>query len=261
MAGKSEPAARISAVPIPDDLTIAAYGFAFILILAASFLRAFTGFGFALLAVPGLMLLMPPVAAVPIALLLQLSAAAAMVPSTRKEMDWRSLRLLLPGGLLLTPVGALMLAIVDTTLLKLAICIIVMLIALALWRGFRLKRAPGPIGSFLAGASAGFLGGLAAIPGPPVILFYLSAPGNHASTRASLNGFFLVLNILAVGTLALKGAFDLHAIVWAAALGPAMLLGSWLGSAGFRRADPALFRTVAIGLLFVTGAAGIASSF
>ena len=40
-----------------------------------------------------------------------------------------------------------------------------------------------------------------------------------------------------------------------------MLLGSWLGSAGFRRADPALFRTVAVGLLFVTGAAGIASSF
>ena len=210
-------------MPIPDDLTVAAYGFAFVLILAASFLRAFTGFGFALLAVPGLMLLMPPVAAVPIAMLLQLGAAAAMVPSTRKEMDWRSLRLLR--------------------------------------RGFRLKRAPGPLGSFLAGASAGFLGGLAAIPGPPVILFYLSAPGNHASTRASLNGFFLILNILAVGTLALKGAFDLHAIAWAAALGPAMLLGSWLGSAGFRRADPALFRTVAVGLLFVTGAAGIASSF
>lgn len=247
-------------MPIPDDLTLAGYAFAFGLILAAAFLRAFTGFGFALLAVPGLMLLMPPVAAVPIAMLLQLGAATAMVPSTRKEMDWRSLRLLLPGGLLLTPVGALMLAIVDPTLLKLAICAVVMLIALALWRGFRLKQAPGPVGSFLAGASAGFLGGLAAIPGPPVILFYLSAPGNHASTRASLNGFFLILNILAVSTLALKGAFDLHAIAWAAALGPAMLLGSWLGSVGFRRADPALSRTVAVSLLFVTGAAGIASA-
>ena len=248
-------------MPIPDDLTVATYGFAFILILAASFLRAFTGFGFALLAVPGLMLLMPPIAAVPIAMLLQLGAATVMVPSTRKEMDWRSLRLLLPGGLLLTPVGALLLAVVDPTLLKLAICVIVMLIALALWRGFRLKRAPGRIGSFLAGASAGFLGGLAAIPGPPVILFYLSAPGNHASTRASLNGFFLALNILAVGTLALKGVFDMPIVIWALALAPAMLLGSWLGSAGFRRADPALFRTVAVSLLFVTGAAGIASAF
>ncbi|KZD11944.1 sulfite exporter TauE/SafE family protein [Oceanibaculum pacificum] len=245
---------------LPADITPIPFALSFLLILVAAFVRAFSGFGFALLAVPGLVMIMEPVQAVPICLLLQLGAGIGMIPSTWKQMDMGSLKLLLPGGILLTPVGALLLAFVDPVALKLLICAIVMAIALLLWRGFALKRRPGALGSLLAGGSAGLLGGLAAIPGPPVVLFYLSAPGDHTASRASLNGFFLAVNALAVATLLLNGAFGVHAIFWSALLAPAMLLGSLLGHHGFNRADPALFRRVAIGLLFVTGALGFATA-
>ncbi|MDO9503303.1 sulfite exporter TauE/SafE family protein [Falsiroseomonas sp.] len=245
---------------LPADFTLLAFALSFALILVAAFVRAFSGFGFALLAVPGLVMLMEPIQAVPICLLLQLGAGLGMVPSTWKQMDFSSLRLLLPGGLLLTPVGALLLAVIDPTALKLLICAIVMIIALLLWRGFALKKRPGPVGSFAAGASAGLLGGLAAIPGPPVVLFYLSAPGDHRTSRASLNGFFLAINLLAVLTLLLKDAFDMHVLVWSLLLAPAMLIGTLLGHHGFNRADAGLFRRIAVGLLFVTGAIGFATA-
>lgn len=81
----SEPFTRLSEAIASAAITpgaLIATGFA---VLAASLLRGFTGFGFALAAVPLLGIFMPPAEAVPVAVGLQFLASTMDFPRARKE--------------------------------------------------------------------------------------------------------------------------------------------------------------------------------
>src|SRR5262249_8955405 len=234
MAGSSEP-------------LLLAYGA--LVVFGAAIVRGYTGFGFSLLSISALSLFLSPASAVPTIFLLATAAGLRLLPEVWGHVHWRSIRLLLLGCLAATPIGVWALARVPSAPMRLALAVFVMGSALLLARGVALTAMPGPAGTLATGAAAGLLNGGFGMGGPPLILFYLSTPAGIAAGRASIIAFIVATDVMGLGFQASVGLVTADTFRLALWLLPSLLLGVWLGSRAFHRADPARFRVWTLRIL------------
>ena len=232
-------------------------------ILAASFVRGYSGFGFALIGVAGISLVVAPRTAVPVVLILEVAASLLLLPPVWREIRWRPVLLLLAGAVALTPIGALFLARAPADLARLALAVVIAVAALLLLRAPRARRAPGPAGSVAVGGVAGLLNGAFGTSGPPIVLFFVGSESEAAVSRASMMACFLVLDAVAVASFAAGGLVDRASLITVLWCVPALVVGSWLGHRAFHGSDPTRFRTrvlwLLIGLAAVTAVRGAAA--
>ena len=234
--------------------TVGALPLEYAMLFLSGALRGFTGFGFSLAAVPLLSLIMPPARAVPIVLILQLLVSVAGLRDALRHTDWRSIRILALGAAIATPLGTWGLAHLAAGRVRLVIAVVVVCGALVLGRGFRLAVAPVGWRVLPFGLVSGLFNGLAGIPGPPIIAFYLASPISSAVARGSMIVFFMVTAALALGPMAWFGLLP-RAIVMEAAFGlPLVLIGSWLGARAYGYSADRHYRFVALALLLATAA-------
>jgi uncharacterized protein len=126
-----------------------------------------------------------------------------------------------------------------------------------LWLGFALKSMPGPISSTAVGAASGFANGAFGIGGPPVILFYFASPAGNIAGRASLIAFFLATDIIGLGFQSREGLVTWDAAQRALIFLAPLLIGIWIGTRGFKNADPETFRKIVLIILALLAAASI----
>lgn len=249
-------ASFVAALPPPGVITATLAA-----VMAAALLRGFTGFGFALAAVPLMGLVMAPAKAVPIAVLLQLLGGLVDLRRNRRECHWPSLRWLIVGAVIGSPLGVLALSVAPAAVARIVIAVIIALAVLMLGRGFALAAVPSRLFTVLVGATAGLFNGLAAMPSPPAIVYYMSGPFRAATARASLLVFFLATSISAFTSIVAVGLAT-PAVIWLAVLAlPVMLLGTWIGELGFRRGTERLHRHVSIASLGVIALISAAKGF
>lgn len=220
-------------------------------ILGAAILRGFSGFGFALAAVPLASMIVAPTKAVAIAVLLQAAVGLRDLAKVRAVLDWPGLKRLSLGALIGTPIGLFGLVYLDAAMIRLAIAMIVVVGVLLLLP----KAHPdAPVRLGLAaptGLLAGLFGGLAAMPGPPVVAYYLSGATPSNVIRATMMVFFFITSLLALPGLALGGLLDGQTLLLSLLAIPIMLAGTTLGGAIFARAPTAAYKPVALTVLIV----------
>jgi uncharacterized membrane protein YfcA len=231
--------------------------------LAAFVVRGLSGFGSAMIGIGGLTLVLPPAQVVPAFFALELLTTVNLLPGVWRQIDWRSLRWVIAGCTLTTPVGLVMLARLDPNLMRLVVSACLATIASLMLSGLaqRLtpRSTPGPLGALAAGGAAGLLNGAAGIPGPPAIVFYFATTGTAVS-RATLIAFFLFTD--SYGLAVAGGAGLLAGVGWkliAVAL-PFSLVGLWIGQRLYVRLDEARLRRVIWTLLAALGALGTVSA-
>ncbi|CAN5436498.1 sulfite exporter TauE/SafE family protein [soil metagenome] len=217
----------------------------------AALLRGFTGFGFSLAAVPLLGMFMPPAQAVPVAIGLQLLGSLMDFRGAAKVCHWPSLRWLMAGAAIGWPLGTLVLSHISAPVARLAISSITLLAVLVLGKGFALKDLPGRAVTATAGFCAGVFNGLAAMPGPPAVAYYMSVPLSRVTTRASLLVFFLMTSITAMAAAASLGLITSQSIGLSLLGLPVMWLGTRLGHIAFTRGSDLTHRRVSIASLGV----------
>lgn len=220
-------------------------------ILAAALLRGFTGFGFALAAVPLLGLFMSPTEAVPLAIAVQLFGSLMDFRSSSQACHWPSLRWLMTGAVIGSPLGTLLLVVIPAPVARLVISAITLFAVLIMSRGFTLVALPPRIPTAITGFLAGFFNGLAAMPGPPVVAYYMSVPLPRGVARASLMMFFLMTTITATVASAAVGMFTLQILVLALLGLPVLWLGTWAGEYAFTRGTDVMHRRVSVASLGV----------
>jgi len=222
-------------------------------VFAAAFLRGFTGFGFALAAVPTLSLLMDPSRVVPLTLVLATLAGAQVLPKLRRLVQWRAVWILLAGSLAGTPVGLHLLQVVPANAMRIAIGMVLIAAVMLIWRQPRLPYARFPGLALALGFLSGALNGSTAMGGPPVVIYFLGAADSVAVARASLVMFFFFSSL---GTLAYAGASGLIARQIPALCVlflPALYIGNWLGDRSFEGSSAALYRRLALAVLLALG--------
>lgn len=95
------------------------------------------------------------------------------------------------------------------------------------------------------GGAAGFLGGVAGLPGPAVIIFYMSRPLPVEVIRATILLFLFVFDFLILGYLTGMGRVTGPAVALGLVLSVPNLLGNWLGGWLFRPEYERLYRAAA----------------
>ena len=226
-------------------------GYAVACIFFAAVVRGYSGFGFSMLAITSLSLLLPPAQIVPSIFLMEVAASLHLLPGVWRDIHWRALGWLFAGCCAGTPFGVYALAHAPAAPMTLALSVFVLAAALLLARGLRMKRLPGPALTLATGAASGLFNGGFGMGGPPVVLFFFSSPTGAAAGRASMIAFFLLTDVLGLAWQASSGLIT-PATLWRAALFlPPLIAGLWLGSRSFQRSDPAGFRRWVLRLLMV----------
>ena len=218
-------------------------------IFFAAIVRGYSGFGFSLLSITALSLLLTPAEVIPAIFLLEIAASLHLLPSIWKDVHWRSLLPLMGGAVIGTPIGVFALANFPQAPMTLALACFVLAATYLLWRGFVFHRMPSTPTTLAAGTATGLANGAFGIGGPPVVLFYFASPAGHAAGRASLIAYFLFTDVVGLLFLAREGLVTKQAGLLALAFLPALVAGVWLGSRGFKSADPLRFRRIVLMVL------------
>jgi hypothetical protein len=241
-----------------DPAQLAAIG---AIALAAFVVRGVSGFGSAMVGIGGLSLFLPPLQVVPAFLALELLTTAHLLPSVWRQVDWRSLRWVIGGCLLATPLGLSLLAGLDAALMRLVVSGCLLAIAVVMLGGLAQRWAPrqtpGPLGALAVGAVSGALNGAVGISGPPAIVFYFATTA-AATSRATLIAYFFFTDVWALLLAGGAGLLTAAALPLIAVALPFSLAGIWLGQRIFLRLDEAQMRRLVWCLLAVLGAAGLA---
>ena len=219
----------------------------------AALIRAFTGFGFAMLVVPVFSLILTPGDAV------VLSAVLALILGVASYRAWWGLFPLTPaapmmaGAVIGTGVGVWFLSSLSVAECQLWIGLLVVAASLALARFTPQERPASRPVAMATGVASGLMNGAFAIPGPPVILYVVGTLTDPTQSRAFLMMFFFGSSMV---SLTMFGVADLitprpFQLLWVAI--PAMWLGNQLGNMAFRRFAGGTYRPFVVGLCILIG--------
>lgn len=221
----------------------------------AAFVRGLTGFGFGILLVPILALAVTPIEAV-----LAINIMAGLLALTEIRMVLREAeRSALTISVLVviaTAPGLILLAATPEALARLLIALVALSAFFAILLPRRSANQPGPVTTGLTGLSAGILTGFAAMPGPPVVPYYVGRNIARETAKASMIGIFGVAAIAGVGSGAAIGVLEWRVAVLGLALFPIVLAGNWVGALASGKVSDPVWRSI-IGL--VLGSAAFAA--
>ncbi len=223
--------------------------------LGAAFIRGLTGFGFGILLVPILALALTPVQAV-----LAINIMAGLLALTEIRMILREAeKSALTIGVLVVLGTAPGLVLLDATpqdTARLLIALIALSAFVAVLLPKRGSEQPGVATTGAVGISAGLLTGFAAMPGPPVVPYYVGRDIPRVTAKASMIGIFGIAAMAGIGSGAAIGVLEWRTVALGLALFPLVLLGNWVGSLAFGKVSDALWRSF-VGI--VLGAAALAA--
>ena len=135
-------------------------------VLIAALTQGTTGFGFALVAVPPMTILVDPEIVVPALLVQTLMTGTLILIHARKHVRIRRMGLLSLSGVAGVPAGTAILVVLDAEPLRVIIGVIVVAAALAMMAGFRKTLRNELVASVPVGFVSGTLGASTGLSGP-----------------------------------------------------------------------------------------------
>jgi uncharacterized membrane protein YfcA len=224
---------------------------------AGGFINGLAGTGTALFALGFYLVVLPPIQSVAIVALMSILAGVQGLWIVRTEIRGNLGRIVwfLVPGLLGVPIGLALLALVDSSDLRIAIACL--LIVYGLYFGLR-KSLPSfsretPLIDGLAGFIGGAFGGAAGVSGAIPAMWLSIRPWPKAVTRAVLQSFNMVILTTTVTLLFAKGAYNNAALSALIITLPVGLLAAQIGIFVFKRLSDGVFRRLLIVLTLLMG--------
>lgn len=172
-------------------------------VLLGAIAQAVTGFGFSLVGAPFLVAAYDAPDGVQLNLAISVIVNIALLLTARQHVQWRTAgELFLPAAVTTVALGLLLRGTESDALTVLAGAL-GLLGVLAVARNRPLRRLTGPAATAGVGALSGGMTVVAGFGGPPVVLFGLNAGWEPRSGRATLQAYFLGLNLVALAALGL----------------------------------------------------------
>jgi uncharacterized protein len=195
------------------------------IVLAGASVQWLTGMGFALVAVPALVLVLGPGTGVALAI-----CAAGAISVVGLAESWRNVRLtamvpLIAAAACTIPAGTWTAAQLPEPMLLIGVGTLVSTAVLLLMGGLRVPALRGTGGAVAAGAVGGFMNSSAAVGGPPLSLYALNAGWTVREFVPNAQFYGVVVNAL---SLAANGVPRLNASVWVLVV-VAMTTGATIG--------------------------------
>ena len=229
----------------------------------AATVAGMTGFGYGLVSVPLLMVVLPPRVVVPAVTTHILLLSLLILLEVVKKVDVRRICPLMLTGLFGLPLGIYVLLALSESALRTITGVVIVLFALALLLGLNLEIKNEKLALAPVGIASGLLASGIAMAGPPVILFFSNQGMLKQVFRANLAAYFVFLNTLTIPAHAASGLITGEVVRFALLFLPTLVAGMVLGSFLSRRVPEVHFRRVVLvvvlcsGLLSITSGLGI----
>lgn len=225
----------------------------------ASVVQSLSGFGFALLAVPLMSLVIEVRQAVVVSTVIAMGTTVVHAWNEREEADRRLALRLTMASFVGMPFGLLAFVLVPQSALKVALGVVVIVITLLLVRGVAL--GPESTGhEWAMGIVSGALATSLSTNGPPLV-FLLQARGmSPEGFRGTISRIFAVVNIVTLVMFLASGRIARESLVVCAWAVPAVLVFTWFGYLLRPHLDAARFRVLVLVLLTLSGASVIVTA-
>lgn len=219
----------------------------------ASCLTSLTGFGYALVGTPFLVLFLPPKIAVPLVLFSSLPLSAMLTWEAYRDMSPGRIGGWLAGALGGCAIGVYGLANYPESIMKQVIGGFTLVGAVSLWlKPSKPFQREGLVGS-LAGFLSGILGGASGMSGPPIVLLGLKQGWDYRKFRADMIGYFTLLHTSIVILFGNVGILSSETLILGVSALPGLSLGYLLGLVLKPRVSQVHFRILTIALVCFGG--------
>jgi uncharacterized membrane protein YfcA len=219
--------------------------------------RGFSGFGSALIFMPLASSLAAPPLVAAVLLIIDIVAAAPLVPNAWRQADRKAVAIMALGALVGTPLGTYALTRLDPLTTRWIISAFVLALLILLVSGWRYRgkdHVPVAVG---IGGLSGFCSGLAQTGGPPIVAYWLGRPIISAIARANILLFFAASDLFSAASYSLAGLITPGAVKFSLVVGPAYAIGVLLGATLFGKASEALFRSICYALIALAALIGL----
>jgi uncharacterized protein len=227
----------------------------------AAYIRGLTGFGMAIILVPLLGLIVTPGEAVVLGILLQVLIGPVGLKIIYADADRKSAATIAAFAVVATPFGIWMLKQTTPDVARLLIAATAIGAFLLVLLPQRPGFTPGPKETAATGIASGILTGFAAMPGPPVVPYYLRQQIEPARARASMMLVFFATAIAGTMSSFALGLASWRLVWLSILLFPPMLLGNWLGAKSFGKVPAPVWRSFVAAVLGVAGLSAVIRLF
>ncbi len=223
------------------------------IVFFAAFVQTLSGFGFALIAMPLITLMMSLQMAAPLVSLTGLTLCTINLVRYRRAVNIYEVLRLVTASALGIPFGLWVLTNVDESVIKLVLGLI-----LTTYAVYALVRPATPhLRSrwwvYPAGFAAGCLSGAYNTPGPPVVVYGSLRQWPKDEFRAVLQTYFALNAVLIVSSHAIARRLTTDVLTFYAYAAPALLLGILAGSRVDSMVNKDRFRTIVTAMILALG--------
>lgn len=224
---------------------------------AAGLVRGFAGFGTAMVFVPIAALVVEPIHAILMMLAFDLLGPLALLPRAWRDGEPRDVGLLGIGAIIGLPFGVYLLTQLDPVVFRWMISILALSLLVLLVSGWRYRNPLNGLMTAVVGVISGFLCGVAALPGPPVIMSYMSSPRSPQVIRGNMIMYLFLADILAFIIFVIKGLVVALPIAIGLLLAVPYAIAGMLGQRIFNPDKEHIYRRVAYAMIAFSALAGL----
>lgn len=223
----------------------------------AGMVRGFTGFGTAMVFMPIAALVLEPVWAIAAMLTFDVVGAAPLQRKAIRDGEPHDVVLLILGAVIGLPLGVYLLTLMEPVVFRWLVSCLSLALLVLLMSGWRYRNPLNALYTSLVGATGGFLCGVAALPGPPIILSYMSSPRPAAVIRGNTMMYLFVVDIMTFIVFGLKGLLVLLPVLIGLVLSVPYMVGALAGQRIFHPEKEYVYRRVAFVLIGISAVAGL----
>lgn len=222
----------------------------------AAYVRGISGFGMAIILVPLLGIVIRPEQAVVLALFLQALIGPVGIRGSVAASEKPSTFIIAVAAVIATPMGLWLLSVTPKDTARIIIAVIAIGAFVLVIMPRRKARRPGFAVTIITGLCAGTLTGFAAMPGPPVVPYFIQDDITPHTARASMMTIFFATAITGSICAIISGLGSVAMAALALLLFPPMWFGNRLGGKAFGKVSPVIWRG---GVAVLLGIAGISA--
>ena len=226
---------------------------AIIILFFAGLIQGLAGFGFSMVSIPILIILIEPQLLTPTIIIHSVIINIFLFMKVRKDVQLGRIWPLVAAAIVGIPIGTWLLGAVDADILRLFVGLFIMLIGLAYIRNFRIEIKNEKLAFLPVGFISGILNGSITLSGPPVVLTLTNQEVPKKTFRANMIAYFMLLNLATLPFHFMKGFFTDICIDLSIMLLPGMLLGALVGTMLVKKVDENNFRRMVLVLVIVSG--------
>ncbi|MCG8567985.1 MAG: sulfite exporter TauE/SafE family protein [Desulfobacterales bacterium] len=229
-----------------------------LVVMGASVVRGYTGFGFAMIMALALGFIFDQAMITPVVLILDIAASLWLFIKVVQDVDWQSLKWIIFGAIPTLGLGSLALTLVPARPMSIVISLLILGLCFILSKNKSPVTGQSRKTALGAGLVSGFLSGMAALGGPPVVLYYFSSDRPVKQSRASMITFFFLVDIMALASCAMNGLVTPQIVKLGLGMLIPSFIGIWAGNYLFEKfANEKAFKAHVIRLLVITSLASL----